>query len=263
MNFSSFFGIIAAFSVLGFAIVGASSSAKIFLDPHAILVVIGGTSAAGLLCFPLRFYVRVSKIFVSKFLGDYDTRYETAINELVDLARGVRENHEYFKQKQKTIKTPFLADALELIVHGGIPEEALEAILLKRSSTYAKRYDHDANVFKTISKFPPAFGLMGTTLGMISLLQQLGAKDSQKLLGPAMAIGLVATFYGIVLANLVFIPIAENLTMLNRHDETIRTIVIDGLRLIRAKEHPKIVEAHLKSYLLPHERALLKKAAAT
>ncbi len=93
---------------------------------------------------------------------------------------------------------------------------------------------------------------------MISLLQQLGGKDSQKLLGPAMAVGLVATFYGIVLANMVFIPVAENLTMINKQDETIREIVIDGLRLIRKKEHPKVIEETLKSYLLPHERAELK-----
>jgi chemotaxis protein MotA len=95
---------------------------------------------------------------------------------------------------------------------------------------------------------------------MISLLQQLGGKDAQKMLGPAMAIGLVATFYGIVLANLVLIPISENLAMINREDETVRTIIIDGFRLIHRREHPKIVEEHLKSYLLPHERDKIKKA---
>jgi chemotaxis protein MotA len=81
------------------------------------------------------------------------------------------------------------------------------------------------------------------------------------MLGPAMAIGLVATFYGLTLANLVFIPISENLAQLNREDETLRVIVIDGLRLVRRKEHPKVVEEHLKSYLLPSERGSLTKAA--
>jgi chemotaxis protein MotA len=262
MNFSSVFGILASLAVLGISVVTSSKSSKVFLDPHGILIVIGGTAAAGLMCFPFQLYVRIGKVFINKFLGNYAMRRETVINEIVDLARGVRENPDYLKQKIKTLKTPFLGDAVQLITQGGIPEEALEEILIKRAATHSRRYDYDVGVFKTLAKFPPAFGLMGTTLGMISLLQELGGKDAQKMLGPAMAIGLVATFYGLTLSNLVFIPISENLSMLNRDDETLRTIVIDGLRLVRRKEHPKVVEEHLKSYLLPHERDQIGKAKA-
>ncbi len=251
-------GIIAALAVLGLSVSTATKSAMVFLDPHGILIVIGGTISAALLCFPFKTYARVAKVLLHKFLGNYITKYDVAINELVDLSKGVRNNADYFVTKQKTIKTRFLKDALELLIQGGITEESLDSILRKRAETHKKRYNYDVVVLKTISKFPPAFGLMGTTLGMISLLQQLGGKDSQKLLGPAMAVGLVATFYGIVLANLVLIPISENLTMINREDETIREIVIDGLQMIRRKEHPRVVEESLKSYLLPQERALLK-----
>jgi chemotaxis protein MotA len=262
MNISSLIGIVAAVAVLAVSVMMSSKSPHVFLDPHGILVVIGGTAAASLLCFPPSFYFKIFKVFINKFLGNYALRYETVINEIVDLAKGIRTDPNYMKTKAKSLKTPFLADALDLINQGGIPEEALDSILIKRAKTHAKRYDNDVNIFKTVAKFPPAFGLMGTTLGMISLLQQLGSPDAVKLLGPAMAVGLVATFYGIVLANLMFIPISENLTMINRMDETVREIVIDGLRLIRKKEHPKVVEEHLKSYLLPGERAALKKAAA-
>lgn len=260
MNPSSLLGVGAAITVLVASIITSSQSAKIFLDPHGILIVFGGTLAAGLMCFPFRFYVRVAGVFINKFLGNYSLRREVVISEIVDLARGVRENPEYFKTKAKSLKTPFLADAVELIAMGGIPEESIESILVKRAATHARRYEYDVGVFRTLAKFPPAFGLMGTTLGMIALLQQLGGKDAHKMLGPAMAIGLVATFYGLTLANLVLIPISENLAMINREDETMRMIVIDGLRLVRKKEHPKVVEEHLKSYLLPHERQGLKKA---
>lgn len=257
MNFSSILGSLAGLAVVVLGVITSSKSARVFLDPHGILIVLGGTAAAGLMCFPLRFYQRIVGVFINKFLGNYATRNEVVINELVDLAKGLRENPDYLSQKVKTLKTPFLIDAVQLMVLGGIPDDALDEILVKRAHTHSKRYEYDAGVFKTLAKFPPAFGLMGTTLGMISLLQQLGGKDAQKMLGPAMAIGLVATFYGLTLANLVLIPIAENLAVINRGDETIRTMVIDGLRLIRRKEHPKIIEEHLKSYLLPHERALI------
>ena len=253
----------AALAVLLISIFTSSSNSKIFLDPHGILIVIGGTAAAAMLCFPIKTYLRVAKVLKNKILGNYALRYDTVIAEIVDLAKGIRDNSDYGKTKAKSVNTPFLKDALELMNLGGISEDSLDEILLKRAETYSKRYDHDATVIKALSKFPPAFGLMGTTLGMISLLQQLGGKDAQKFLGVSMALGLVATFYGIVLANLVFIPISENLTAINKEDETVRAIVIDGLRLIRKKEHPKMIEEYLKSYLLPHERVALKSGPAT
>lgn len=257
MNLSSLLGIFSALAVFIFSILSSSSS-RIFIDPHAILIVVGGTAAAGLMCFPLRFYTRTAKVFIVKFLGNYQTRFETVIYEIVDLARGVRESPDYLNTKSKSLTIPFLTDAVQLIVLGGISEDAISAILLKRAKTQTKRYDSDVALFRTISKFPPAFGLLGTTLGMIALLQQLGSKNAYKMLGPAMAIGLVATFYGIILANLVFIPIAERLAAINREDEVIRDIVIDGMELIRKREHPKVVEEHLKSYLLPGERTKVK-----
>lgn len=263
MNISASLGVLAALIVLTLSVMTSSKSPGVFLDPHGILIVLGGTAAAGLMCFPLRFYLRVGKVLGTKFLGNYALRHEIVIREIVDLAKGYRENPDYLKTKGKSVKTPFLADAVSLITMGGIPEEALEEILFKRAATHSKRYEYDVGVFRTLSKFPPAFGLMGTTLGMIAMLQNMGGADAQKMLGPSMAIGLVATFYGLTLANLVFIPISENLAVINRDDETLRTIVIDGLRLVRRKEHPKVVEEHLKSYLLPHEREGLNKGTAT
>lgn len=261
MNKSSIFGTLAAIVVLGTVMMMSSKSPHVFLDPHGILIVFGGTTAVGLMCFPPRFFVRTGKVVMNKFLGNYATRHEVVITEIVDLARGQRDNPDYLKTKVKTLKTDFLRDGIDLIVQGGIPDAALDSILIKRAQTHSKRYEYDVGVFRTLAKFPPAFGLMGTTLGMIALLQQLGGKDAQKLLGPAMAIGLVATFYGLVLANMVLTPIAENLAVINRDDETLRTIVIDGIRLLRKKEHPKVVEEHLKSYLLPNERQALKKSS--
>lgn len=254
-------GIAASIAVLIFALLDSTKSANIFLNKHGILIVFGGTAAASLMCFPLSTFFNIAKVFMRKFIGRYSTRYDIVISEIVDLAKGIRDNPEYMKTKMDALKTPFLRDAVQLLTTG-VSDKAIDAILEKRATTQYKRNEEDVFVFKTMAKFPPAFGLMGTTLGMIALLQQLGGKDAYKLLGPSMAIGLVATFYGIAIANLLLIPIAENLSKLNKEDETVHEIVIDGIKLIRAHEHPLIVEEHLKSYLLPKEREQLKKIRA-
>ena len=262
MKLSSILGIICALTVFIAALVTSSPSMQVFLDPHGILIVIGGTAAARLICFPLRTFLTMGSVFFRKIIGSTPNAQQ-AIDELIGLAKGNRDDPKFLSAQVTKIKNPFLREAIELVVQWGFKDSVLDTILRKRAITQAKKYEEDAEVFMTISKFPPAFGLMGTTLGMIALLQKLGAPDSFKQLGPAMAIGLVATLYGIVLANFVFIPLGEHLLKLNKADEIIREIVIDGVKLLRAKEHPLVVDEHLKSYLLPSERrkSSLKAAA--
>ena len=117
-------------------------------------------------------------------------------------------------------------------------------------------------MFSTLAKFPPAFGLLGAVIGIVSLMQGLGGADAIKTVGPAMAVALVATLYGIAIANFFFIPLGENLAKFNRTDRIIRQMVIDGVKMIRTKTHPLIVEENIKSYLLPSERATLTQEAA-
>ncbi len=262
MNFSSLLGVLAAAGVFLVSVFTATPAREIFLDPHGILIVVGGTMAASLLCFPLSTFLTAFKVVVKKFLGRYGHRHERVIAEIVDLSKLSLEDETSLSSKVETVKTEFLKEALQLMLDGGLTAHQLDSVLRKRNTVMFKKHQKEAGVFKTIAKFPPAFGLMGTTIGMIALLQSLGSSDAYKTLGPSMAIGLVATLYGITLANFVFIPIGENLTKLNEEDMILREIVIDGIKLLRAKEHPLLVEEYLKSYLSPSERKLLKQRSA-
>ncbi|HPI40700.1 MAG TPA: MotA/TolQ/ExbB proton channel family protein [Pseudobdellovibrionaceae bacterium] len=160
-----------------------------------------------------------------------------------------------------TLKTPFLKEAVELLTDGGIDPQDLDKILAKRASVIHHLHEEDADIFKTLSKFPPAFGLLGAVIGMISLMSGLGGADAFQKVGPSMAVALVATMYGIAVANFFFLPLGENLARVNRLNTIIRNMVLDGIKLIRAKKHPLVVEESLKSYLLPSERKNNKKAA--
>ncbi|MBC7741000.1 MAG: MotA/TolQ/ExbB proton channel family protein [Bdellovibrionaceae bacterium] len=261
MNFSSIFGILLAFSVLIGTMLTSAKDSRVFLDPHAFMIVIGGTFAASLLSFSGKKMYALMRIFFKRVLGK-SNELSIVINEVVDLAKGYRENEGYLKEKQATIKTFFLKEAVELFTEGGIDPAEMDRILLKRSISIHHRYEEDAENFKALSKFPPAFGLLGAVIGMVSLMQNLGGADAMQKVGPSMAVALVATLYGIAVANFFFLPLGEKLTGLNKEDQLVRSIVLDGIKLIRNKKHPLIVEESIKSYLLPAERAQIKRIAA-
>lgn len=260
MNLSSIGGIVLAVVVLIGTILLSTDKTNMFLDMHAFIIVIGGTLAASLLSFNTKKILILTKVFFKKVLGkNNDTLI--AIDEMVDLARGYRESEAYLQEKRASLKTPFLKDALDLMLDGGVDADVLDKILLKRALNQNQRYEEDADMFKTIAKFPPAFGLLGAVIGMITLMQNLGGADAFSKVGPSMAVALVATMYGIAVANFIFLPLGENLSRVNRADHMIRLMVVDGVKLIRAKKHPIVVEESLKSYLLPGERKQAKTAA--
>ncbi len=255
MNLSPILGLLMAAGVVLATIMLSTKTPHIFLDSHAAIIVIGGTTAAALLSYSAKTIFAMIKVFFSRVLKGTLNRYEEVINEVVDLARGYRENANYLSEKAPDLKTPFLKEAIELLVAGGLSQSEFDLVLAKRASVHYQRYEEDSTVFATLAKFPPAFGLLGAVIGMVTLMQGLGGADAIKTVGPSMAVALVATMYGIAIANFIFIPLGENLAKYNRADQTIRKIVIDGVKMIRQKKHPLVVEENIKSYLLPSERS--------
>ncbi len=235
----------------------------VFLDWHAGLIVIGGTLAAAMLSFSISKISALSKVFILKIIKGTDDSYSDVIHEIVDLAKGIRTDDNFLSKNIDSIKHPFLKEGVQLSLDGGLSEKEINNILVKRAKTHHIRYEEDAHMFTTLAKFPPAFGLLGAVVGIVSLMQGLGGADAIKTVGPAMATALVATLYGIAVANFIFIPIGENLTKFNKQDKIIRQIIIDGLKMIRAKKHPLLIEENVKSFLLPGERALVEKRSAS
>jgi chemotaxis protein MotA len=262
MNKSSLTGLIMAVVVFLITAITATSNALVFLDWHAALIVLGGTASAALLSFSASNMWALFKVFLNRVLRGHLERYSVVISEIVDLAKGYREKESYLAERVETLQTPFLKEAVEMMIQGGLSAQDIDLILMKRAQTTFKRYEEDSQMFKTLAKFPPAFGLLGAVVGMVALMQGLGGADAIATVGPAMAVALVATLYGIALANFIFIPLGENLGKHNRSDKIIRQMVMDGLKLIRQKKHPLVVQENIKSYLLPSERNQIEDAAA-
>lgn len=257
MNISSLLGLILAASVFVGGILTSTNNWKIYLNLHAFVIVIGGTLAATLVSFPAKQIFKLYKVFFSKVLGKGGSPHLKVIEEVVELAKGLQANENYLAENIENIRGPFLKEAVQLQIEGGISDSKIDQVLKKRAEVHFIRYEEEAHIFKTLARFPPAFGLLGAVSGMIALMGGLGSPDSFKLIGPAMAVAMVATMYGIAIANFIFIPMGEYLSKLNKEDHLMRNIVIDSIKLLRNREHPLVVEEHLNSYLLSSERGLL------
>ncbi len=255
MNFSGLLGILAAIGVTSYAILDSTKNPKIFLDPHGIIIVIGGTVTVALISFSFKKLFAAVKIVFRKTLGREKDNFMNVIALIVKLADVYRTNPKGLLTELPSTAHPFLKDAIEMISNYGFSGEDLDEILSNSIRGKIKRDEEEVKVWHTVSRFPPAFGLLGATLGMISLLQTLGEPGATDRIGPAMATALIATFYGLVVANLVLLPLAEKLAIVSSSDRTMRSIIKEGVVMIAEKRHPTYIEEYLKSFLAPGQRA--------
>lgn len=260
MKVGTLIGFFFAIAVFGASVVMSFRNVNVIFDLHAALIVLGGTIAVALICFPMHQIHELLKVFFKRLLGKNRRDYESIISELVILSDAHRKGPKQFEEAAKTIKDPFLKDAADMLfwARQEISDEELRDLLETAVDTHYKLYTDEARTFRTMAKFPPAFGLMGTTMGMIALLQSLGGADAKNMIGPAMAIALVATLYGLILTNFVFIPIAENLTKQTEEDLIARNMVVEGVMLIHDDKSTRYVEEKVKRFLLPNQRKNIK-----
>jgi chemotaxis protein MotA len=257
MNLVTIIGFFGGITLFIISVFLAVDDVQIFLDFKSGLIVFGGTIAATLVCFPLKQIVTLLKIFFRRMFGINRRDYLAIIAELAVLARARLQGKKAFDSATAQVNDFFLKEGAELLfwAESEIDEEELRDILTTRMTTHFRNYTNEAKVFRTVAKFPPAFGLLGTALGMVALLSSMSDPNAKDKLGPAMAIALVTTIYGIATANLLFTPVAENLSKQTEEDLICRTIVVEGLMLINAEKSPRYIEEKLKSYLLPSQRA--------
>jgi chemotaxis protein MotA len=260
MNFSSFFGVIIGIGVMYAALSATTDNIEAFLNLHGILIVCGGTAAAASISYPLSHLFSLTRIFVMRVLGQNKVDYQGTITQLLELNKRASMGHTALTEALNSIKHPFLREAVGLVAAGVLSDHEIRTTLEQRVKTMEARYLYEANMFRTIGRFPPAFGLLATTLGMIGVLQKIGQADSQKLLGPAMSVGLIGTLYGIALANLVFIPIAENLTERSHEEMALRRLIVEGTLMLKSQVNPVAMREGLNSFLMPRERVVRKAA---
>ncbi|HJP17453.1 MAG TPA: MotA/TolQ/ExbB proton channel family protein [Nitrospinota bacterium] len=252
---STFLGIVSGSALLFYAIIQQGGFA-VFVNPPALMIVMGGTLAAIFISFPLPRVLKVAQASLQIFRKDIEKPL-WAIAMIVRLAVKARQKSLMSLEKDmKTIRNRFLRMGLEMIIDGH-PGEVIRDVLETESDFVQIRHRSGAHIFQTSGKYSPAFGLIGTLIGLVAMMRGLGGGDENaaKQLGMGMAVALLTTFYGAMMANLFFFPIAEKLRSRSEDESLTTRIVIEGILMIQAGINPRMIERKLNSFLPPHLRA--------
>lgn len=258
MNIYSVFGFIISLVVLIVGLKLATPNLGAFWDVPSVFIVVGGTFAAAAICFQLNRMINIFKIFIRRVLFGKKYHIATTITEIVKVSEAYSRG-EGVKAIKDGVKDPFLKEALGMLEDGIIQRSEMLEIMEKRNNSLAFHYMEEANKIKTIGKFPPAFGMIGTTIGMIVLLGELGGEDAMKKMGPAMGVCLITTLYGSVMSNMAFIPMSENLIEDTKELFMKNQVIIEGMKLVMEKQNPILIIEKLNSFLTPTDRLDWKK----
>ncbi|MFH2001068.1 MAG: MotA/TolQ/ExbB proton channel family protein, partial [Planctomycetota bacterium] len=158
------------------------------------------------------------------------------------------------ENKLESLEDPFLTKGIRLIIDG-FPTETVRDILEIDADQSSARHIMGKSIYDSMGAAAPAFGMIGTLVGLVQMLQNL---DDPSKIGGGMAVALITTFYGAVMSNMVFLPLAGKLAQREKEEQLIRQIIIEGVIAIQAGDQPQLVEEKLKSFLSPRDRAVLE-----
>ncbi len=219
-----------------------------FVDVPSIVVVLGGTFAVTFVMFPLGVVIGTIKVGLKTLLFKSNDPLET-VNLILQLADTARKESLVALEKV-TIEDTFLKKGVMLVVDGS--SEALVRSVMEIELEFMKqRHRQGQAVFKGMGTMAPAFGMIGTLIGLVNMLSNLSDPAS---IGPAMAVALLTTFYGAVVANCMFLPLATKLEVRSEEDCLFMQLMIEGVSSLQQGDHPSVVKEKLQAFLPPNLR---------
>jgi chemotaxis protein MotA len=248
MDLATLVGLLGAFGIIIAAIV-IGGSAIIFLNVPSMLIVIGGTLFAVLVKFPLAHFFKAFTVAMKAFFHRPEDPL-TLIQEGVELANVARKEGVLGLEGQD-ISNPFLERGIQLCVDGHEPE-FVRSMLSKDINMTIERHERGQAIFKSIGDVAPAMGMIGTLIGLV---QMLSAMDDPKAIGPAMAVALLTTLYGAVIANAFALPIADKLAHRSQEERINKTLILETIGSIQEGLNPRVMEELLKTYLPASRRS--------
>lgn len=244
MDLATIIGVVSGISLIVASIL-LGSGLGLFFNVPSIMIVGGGTLAATLIAYPLNEFLSVIGLFLKVFIFKL-SRPEDLIRQLVEISNKARKGGLLSIEGEITqIKEPFLAKALQMTVDG-VNTADIAAIMQKEISLLQKQHKVGWEIFGTMGAYAPAFGMVGTLIGLVQMLATL---DDPSSIGPKMAVAMITTFYGALVANLFFLPMSAKLKRRSAEETLNLTLLCEGVLSIREGEHPRLMEDKLSVYL--------------
>ena len=251
MDIATIIGLSGGFFLIALAIF-LGGSALAFVNVSGILIVIGGTIACAFIKFSMEDVINSIKVVMKAFLVKLEAPDEI-ISKMIGYARTAKKEGLMALEKAKT-GDEFSQKALRYL-SDGYDEGLIEEILRRDVRQTVHRHTVGQGVFKGMGDAAPAFGMIGTLIGLVQMLSNMSDPRS---IGPAMAVALLTTLYGAVIANLICIPLADKLAFRSQQEQVQKNIIIEAALGINRGVNPTVLEESLKIFLSPKERPRVK-----
>ncbi len=252
MDLATLIGIVLCFAlvIFGITVEDGFGVLKNFIDVASILITFGGAFCATLTSHKLNDYIAGLKGFMIA-LKQQKFEQTEIIKKIIELSNVARkEGLLALEEAAEDLDDAFMKKGILLIVDGTEPD-LVRAILETELDCVDQRHKKVASFWDTLSAMGPAWGMIGTLIGLVNMLQDM---DDPNSIGPSMAVALITTFYGSMLSNWIATPIANKLRANNAEEITLKEVMIEGLLSIQAGENPRVIEEKLKSFLAPTDR---------
>ncbi|CAG9297309.1 flagellar motor protein PomA [Celerinatantimonas diazotrophica] len=247
MDLATLVGLLGSFAfVLMAMVMGGDISA--FVDVPSILIVICGSLFVVLMKYNLGQFLGAAKIAAKAFLFKADKPNEL-IQKSVELADSARKGG-FLALEEAEIPNAFMAKGVGMLVDG-YDAEVVRSTLKKDIALTVERHEVGSSIFKAIGDVAPAMGMIGTLIGLVAMLSNM---SDPKAIGPAMAVALLTTLYGAIMANMVAIPIANKLDLRSAEEALNRALIVDAVLGIQDGLNPRVIEGLLKNYLQSSKR---------
>ena len=247
MDLATLVGLIGAWGIIIMAMVLGGDPAM-FVNIPSMLIVIGGALFAVLMKFELGQFISAGKVAAKAFSFKLP-KPDALIDEIVELAGEARKNG-LLALEGKEVSYVFLAKGIQLLVDGHDPD-VVKGLLGKDVRLASDRHMVGTQIFSQLGDVAPAMGMIGTLIGLVAMLANM---DDPKSIGPAMAVALLTTLYGAMMANMLCLPVADKCKLRSEEEGRLQSMVIDALLAIQAGQNPRVIESILRTYLPESKR---------
>lgn len=245
-------GVFLAVFIVYWAISHTGDSSNTYLDPMSLIIVVGGSLSVAIMTNGLTKTFKMFSVLFKAFSPEKHSPVSVT-KELVEISRKHHFGTLEMGQLKNSSYHPFVIDGIKLL-HNKFDSDKLRTIMTNLMIQRQEQNEKITEQLETLAKYPPAFGMMGTIIGLVAVLKEINTPQQMSNIGPSMAIALLTTLYGILLSNYVLQPIADNLQTKNYVDIKVRQIIAEGTILISEGHDPIYIREVLLSFLTPDDK---------